>query len=149
MGFVGRFVGLAFFLALVVGALTSAISLLEVLVSASMDAFHWERRRATLVTGILVTGLGAWSAFDIDILDLADSIAINLFLVGGGLGVAVFVGWVMQDPIGEASAGGTNSILFEIWRALLRFVVPAALLFVLWHALPETWKKFRIVAGLG
>jgi NSS family neurotransmitter:Na+ symporter len=149
MGLVGRFVGLAFFLALVVGALTSAISLLEVLVSASMDAFHWERRRATLVAGILVTALGAWSAFDIDILDLADSIAINLFLVGGGLGVAVFVGWVMQDPIGEASAGGTNSILFEIWRGLLRFVVPAALLFVLWHALPETWEKFKIVAGLG
>ena len=149
MGLIGQFVGFAFFLALVVGALTSAISLLEVVVSASMDAFHWERRRAALLSGILVTGLGAWSAFDIDILDLADSIAINLFLVGGGLGIAVFVGWVMHDPIGEASAGGATSTVYVVWRGLLRFVVPSALLFILWHALPETWEKFKAVAGLG
>ena len=89
------------------------------------------------------------SAFDIDILDLADSIAINLFLVGGGLGIAIFVGWVMHDPIGEASAGGAPSTVYVVWRGLLRFVVPTALLFVLWHALPETWEKFKAVAGLG
>ena len=149
MGWVGRFVGFAFFLALVVGALTSAISLLEVVVSASMDAFQWERRRAAIIAGFLVTALGAWSAFDIEILDLADSIAINLFLVGGGLGIAIFVGWIMQDPIGEASSGGRNSIVYQVWRGLLRFVVPAALLFILWHALPETWQKIQSVVGLG
>jgi NSS family neurotransmitter:Na+ symporter len=149
MGVVGRFVGFAFFLALVVGALTSAISLLEVVVSASIDAFHWDRRRAALTTGTLVTGVGAWSAFDIEILDLADSIAINLFLVGGGLGISVFVGWVMQDPVGEASVGAKRSIVHVVWRGLLRFVVPLALLFILWHALPETWEKFKAVAGLG
>jgi len=149
MGFVGRIVGFAFFLALVVGALTSAISLLEVLVSASMDAFQWQRRRAAVTAGVLVTALGAWSAFDLAILDLADSIAINLFLIGGGLGIAVFVGWIMQDPIAEASSGATNSIVYEIWRGLLRFVVPVVLLFVLWHALPETWEKFKAVVGLG
>jgi NSS family neurotransmitter:Na+ symporter len=149
MGVVGRFVGFAFFLALVVGALTSAISLLEVVVSASIDAFHWDRRRAALTTGTLVTGVGAWSAFDIEILDLADSIAINLFLVGGGLGISVFVGWVMQDPVGEVSVGAKRSVVHVVWRGLLRFVVPLALLFILWHALPETWEKFKAVAGLG
>lgn len=149
MGFVGRIIGTAFFLALVVGALTSAISLLEVLVSASIDAFHWERRRASIVMGGLVTALGAWSAFDIDILDLADSIAINLFLVGGGLGIALFVGWVMEDPIGEASSGSTRSPIHDVWRSLLRYVVPVALLFILWNALPETWHKLMAVTGLG
>jgi len=149
MGLVGRVVGFAFFLALVVGALTSAISLLEVLVSASIDAFHWDRRRASLTMGILVTALGAWSAFDIDILDLADSIAINLFLVGGGLGISIFVGWVMSDPIGEASSGATASTVHVIWRGLLRYVVPIALLFILWNALPETWEKFKAIVGLG
>jgi NSS family neurotransmitter:Na+ symporter len=149
MGFVGRVVGFGFFLALVVGALTSAISLLEVLVSASMDRFGWTRRRAALLTGGLVTLVGAWSAFDIDILDLADSIAINFFLVGGGLGISIFVGWVMTDPIREASAGDRPGVVYTLWRALLRFVVPPALLFILWHALPETWAKFTALAGLG
>ncbi|MFK7894832.1 MAG: sodium-dependent transporter [Myxococcota bacterium] len=147
MGAIGRIVGTGFFLALVVGALTSAISLLEVLVSSAIDAFGWQRRRAALTTGLLVTLAGSWSAFDINILDLADSIAINLFLVGGGLGISIFVGWVMEDPIDEASRGGTSSGVYAIWRFLLRFVVPALLVFILWNGLPETWQKIQTVAG--
>ena len=148
-GLIGRVIGIAFFVALVVGALTSSISLLEVIVSASMDAFGWDRRRAAVVSGVAVTTLGAWSAFDIEILDLADSIAINFFLVGGGLGITLFVGWVMPDPIGEASSGATRSVVHVVWRGVLRYVVPLALLFILWHALPETWEKLKSVTGLG
>ncbi len=149
MGGVGRIVGLAFFVALVVGALTSAISLLEVIVSASMDAFGWDRRRAAIASGAAVTVAGSWPAFDIAILDLADSVAINLFLVGGGLGIAIFVGWVMRDPIGEASGGASRSFLHEGWRLLLRFVVPITLVFILWHSLPETWEKLVAVLTAG
>lgn len=141
MGFVGRIVGGAFFLALVVGALTSAISLLEVIVASAIDAFHWERRRAALLGGVAVTLAGVWSAYDIAVLDAADSLATNLFLVGGGLGIAIFVGWVMADPIGEASAGGRPGVVHDVWRFLLRYVVPIALVFVLYHSLPETWAK--------
>ncbi len=149
MGGIGRLVGGAFFVALVVGALTSAISLLEVIVSSAMDAFGWERRKAALLGGIGVTLAGAWSAFRIDILDLADSVATNLFLVGGGLGIAIFTGWVMADPIGEASAGSHPSTVHAIWRFLLRFVVPVALVFILWNSLPETWAKVLDVLDLG
>jgi NSS family neurotransmitter:Na+ symporter len=149
MGHVGRFVGGAFFVALVVGALTSAISLLEVIVCAAMDAFGWERRRAALLGGTAVTLLGVWSAFRIEILDFADSLATNLFLVGGGLVIAIFVGWVMEDPVGEASVGRHGAPVHGIWRILLRFVVPAALIFILWHSLPETWDKAKGAFGFG
>jgi NSS family neurotransmitter:Na+ symporter len=148
MGGVGRIVGGAFFVALVVGALTSAISLLEVIVSAIMDALGWERRRATVVSGLFVTIAGAWSAFDLEILDLADSIATNVFLVGGGLAIAIFVGWVMEDPAKEASVGSVRSGLHEGWRFALRYIVPVALVTILWSSLPETWAKFLAVAGL-
>jgi SNF family Na+-dependent transporter len=106
-----------------------------------MDAFDWERKRAARLAGIAVTVAGTWSAFDIAILDLADSIAINLFLLGGGLALAVFVGWVMAEPIEEASSHGRDDFWLHGWRALLRYVVPLILLFVLWHSLPETWAK--------
>ena len=148
MGAVGRIVGGAFFVALAVGALTSAISLLEVIVSAAMDAFDWERRRAALLGGAAVTLAGVWSAYDIAILDLADSVATNLFLVGGGLGIAIFVGWVMEDPVGEAAAGAGRSVVHDIWRLLLRFVVPLALIFILYHSLPETFAKVFAAFGL-
>jgi len=147
MGAIGRVVGGAFFVALVVGALTSAISLLEVVVSAAMDAFGWERRRASIVGGLAVTLCGVWSAYDIAILDLADSVATNLFLVGGGLAIAIFVGWGMDDPIAVASEGAEPSIVHDVWRILLRFVVPVALVFILWNSLPETWAKVVGVLG--
>jgi len=147
MGGAGRVVGGAFFIALVVGALTSAISLLEVIVSAAMDAFDWERRRAALIGGVAVTLVGTASAYNIAILDLADSVATNLFLVGGGLGIAIFVGWIMNDPATEAAVGGERSAIHDGWRLLLRFVVPLALLFILYHSLPETWEKVKSVLG--
>jgi NSS family neurotransmitter:Na+ symporter len=148
MGGVGRLVGGAFFVALVVGALTSAISLLEVIVSAAIDAFGWPRRSATLIGGAAVTIVGVGSAYDIAFLDLADTVATNLFLVGGGLAIAIFVGWVMEDPIGEASAGASASWVHRLWRMLLRFVVPLALVLVLISSLPATWTKIvEFVSG--
>jgi NSS family neurotransmitter:Na+ symporter len=133
--------------ALVVGALTSAVSLLEVVVASSMDRFGWQRRKATLISGAAVTLLGVWSAFDLGVLDLADSIAINVFLLGGGLGIAIFVGWVMEDPVAVAAAGGEWSLWLEIWRFALRFVVPVVLGFILWHSLPQTWQKLGALVG--
>lgn len=150
MGPVGRLIGTAFFVALLVGALTSAISLLEVLVSAAMDALDWPRRRVAWVAGLAVSVAGAWSAFDLAVLDLADSIAINVFLLGGGLGLALFVGWVMENPIAEASSTGRDDFWLHAWRALLRYVVPLFLLFILFSSLPETWAKLvALISGAG
>jgi NSS family neurotransmitter:Na+ symporter len=145
MGAVGRVVGLLFFAALVVGALTSAISLLEVVVSSTIDGFGWSRKRAAWVMGGLITVLGAPAAWSLDVLDVMDQVANNLFLLGGGLALAIFVGWVMQDPIAEVSAGAGKVRWFVLWRTLLRFVVPALLLVVLYDAVPKT---LAAVAGL-
>ena len=139
MGAIGRAVGTLFFAALVVGALTSAISLLEVVVSSAIDGLGWPRRRAAWVAGAAIALLGAPSAWSTDVLGLVDQVANNFFLLGGGLGLAIFVGWIMSDPIAEA-AGGTEGIgWFPLWRWLLRIAVPVFLVFVLSYAVPETW----------
>lgn len=68
----GWAVSIAFFLLVVIAALTSSVSLLEVVVSYLMDEKGWERRKAVLVLGgvIFLCGLpsvysitsnGAWS----------------------------------------------------------------------------------------
>jgi len=146
---IGRVIGGGFFLALVVGALTSAISLLEVVVAAAIDAFGWSRGRATVLAGVAVAVVGSLSAFDLDILDLADSIAINLFLLGGGLAIAIFVGWVMDDPVSEAEHHPGQRVWLKGWRLLLRWLVPVVLLFVLYHSLPETWAKLMALLTRG
>jgi NSS family neurotransmitter:Na+ symporter len=150
MGPAGRFVGFLFFSALVVGALTSAISLLEVVVASAIDGLGWSRQRAAWIAGAAITLLGAPSAWNTDVLGLVDQVANNFFLLGGGLGLAIFVGWIMRDPIAEA-AGGTEDIgWFPLWRWLLRLAVPVFLIFVLSYAVPETLAAAAdLLDGLG
>ncbi len=140
MGAVGRVVGFLFFAALIVGALTSAVSLLEVVVASTMDGLGWPRRRAAVVAGIAIAALGIPSAWSTDVLGVVDQIANNLFLLGGGLALAVFVGWVMRDPIAQVRSGAEGIRWFFLWRFFLRFAVPALLGFVLVQAVPDTWN---------
>jgi NSS family neurotransmitter:Na+ symporter len=143
MGGVGRVVGFLFFAALIVGALTSAISLLEVVVASAIDGLGWSRPRAAWVMGAAIAALGAPSAWSTDILGVIDQIANNLFLLGGGLALAIFVGWVMRDPISEVRAGAEGIRWFFLWRTFLRFAVPVGLGLVLLQAIPDTWRAVR------
>ncbi|HEY5656842.1 MAG TPA: sodium-dependent transporter [Myxococcota bacterium] len=145
MGGVGRVVGSLFFVALVVGALTSAISLLEVVVASAIDGLGWSRGQAAVTCGTAIALLGIPSAWSTDVLGVVDQLANNLLLLTGGLALSIFVGWFMKDPVAEVSAGASGVRWFFLWRALLRFAVPAFLLFVLWYAVPETCDA---VAGL-
>ena len=135
MGAAGRVVGVLFFLVLIVGALTSAISLLEVVVATAMDQLGWRRPRSAIVLGAACALLGIPAALDLDVLGLMDQVAGNLFLVFGGLMLAIFVGWVMPDPLREVRRGAEGVRWFFAWRILLRTVVPALLVVVLWSSI--------------
>jgi len=109
----GRLIGIAFFLLLSFAALTSAISLLEVVVAHFIDDRKWRRRTATLTLGGVIWGLGIFSALSysqlegvtllrdaegqgMPILDSVDRIANNYMLPIGGLFIALFAGWFMK-----------------------------------------------------
>ncbi len=132
MGPTGQVVGFLFFAALVVGALTSAISLLEVVVASAMDTLGWSRLRSTLVFGGAIALLGIPAALNINILDWMDKLAGQLFLVAGGLLLAIFVGWVMKDPFSEVRKGAEHVAWFPLWRFLLRYPIPLVLAVVLY-----------------
>ncbi|MCP4003681.1 MAG: sodium-dependent transporter [bacterium] len=133
MGTAGYLVGILFFVALVIGALTSAISLLEVVVSSAMDVLGLSRRTAALSAGGLIAALGIIPALDDGRLDVMDKLAGNAFLVAGGLILAVFVGWVMRNPLDEVSKGATGVRWFGLWRWLLRIPVPLVLAYTLFE----------------
>jgi len=126
MGAVGRVVGLLFFVALVVGALTSAISLLEVVVASAMDGLGWQRRKAAWLLGAAIAALGVPAALDTHVLGVMDQIGGNIFLLAGGLMLSVFVGWVAHEPAEEATVGTSFGGL-GAWRWLLRWLVPPVL----------------------
>ena len=150
MGLGGRFVGVIFFLALIVGALTSAISLLEVVVSAVVDGWAWSRGRAVAMTGGLITLMGSLAAWDLNLLDAMDQVANNILLLLGALMLSIFVGWVMKGAQEELSHGGGPRGWTAAWRSLLRWWVPLVLLFVLFHSVPTTIANVRsLVFGSG
>ena len=99
-----------------------------------------------MVLGAAIAIVGIPSAWNTDILGVADQIANNILLLGGGLALSIFVGWVMVGPSEEARQGSPTTAWFGSWQNLLRFAVPAFLLFVLvYDAIPSTYNA---VVGL-
>jgi NSS family neurotransmitter:Na+ symporter len=135
LGVGGRVVGILFFVALAVGALTSAISLLEVVVASAIDQMGWTRSHAAVLMGQAIAVLGIPAAMSDRVLDVMDKIASNVCLPLGGLMLALFVGWVMRDPMGEVRKGAESVRWFFLWRWLLRIPVPLVLAVVLYQSL--------------
>lgn len=89
----GRLVALVFYGVLVIAALTSAVSLLEVSTAALIDRLGWSRRRATAAAVALITLLGLLPASDSRWIEVLYTLFGETGLLCGGLLLAVLVGW--------------------------------------------------------
>lgn len=145
----GRFIGSIFFIALFIGAVTSAISLLEVVTSSMIDEFGWARKKAAIATGVAIAVVGLWPAMDLNALDAYDQVTGNVMLPLGALGLAIVVGWVMKNPIDEIAIGSGERMrtFFKGWIWMLRFVAPIALVVVLWSTVPLALASIRNLLG--
>ncbi|MEM7225927.1 MAG: sodium-dependent transporter [Pseudomonadota bacterium] len=133
-----------FFLLLSIAALTSAVSLLEVVVAYFVDERGFGRKKAATLFGFLIflvgvpssLSLGVWSDFTIagkGFLDLMDFVATNLLLPLGGFFIALFVGWVIY-PRAIEEVTNRGEIAFpaaRLWGFVLRFVAPIAIAWIL------------------
>ena len=143
MGAVGRVVGLFFFIALALGALTSAISLLEVVTASVMEEMQVSRHKAAVTTGAAIAALGVLPALDTDTLGLMDKIAGEFMLVAGALALAILAGWRLAGEVREELlAGATPFWQRQVPRILfvLRWIVPPVVAVVLALSLRETVK---------
>lgn len=135
----GTFFGLLFFFLLSIAALTSALSLLEVVTAWLIDERGWHRKKAAVVMGVTIflvglpasLGYSVFSGFslpffEIDLLDTYDLIANSILLPLGGLLTAIFVGyvWGTEKAIKEANKGSTGFTIGKWWAVLIRYVVP-------------------------
>ena len=131
----------AFFLLLAVAALTSTISLHEVLTAYISEEWKMNRKKAARITTLLVTvmactaslSIGVWkeyTIFGMTFFDLLDSISANIILPLGGLFTSIFVGWYMdrkalRDEI--TNKGTLPALLYNMTTVLLRYVCPVFL----------------------
>lgn len=150
MGTVGHVVGLFFFVTLAVGALTSAISLLEVVTATLIDERHVSRRKAAAGAGAVIAACGILPALNLDALGIMDQIAGELLLVVGSLVVALLVGWVARRPIeAELLRGASHYWAAQVPRILLvlRFIVPLIVAVVLYFSLRNSIEAVAALFG--
>ncbi|UCC72855.1 MAG: sodium-dependent transporter [Gemmatimonadota bacterium] len=132
MGAAGRVVGLMFFTALLVGALTSAISLLEVVTSSLIDHWKLDRTRAALGAGLVILFVGLPCAYDLNVLGLFDAVAGEFFLGVGAFFLALLVGWRAPEVADEVRRGFSREALIRGWLWVVRVVVPIILAVVIY-----------------
>ena len=148
----GSFFGFLFFLLLSIAALTSAISLLEVVVAWAVDEKDMERKRASIIVGIIifivgippVLGYSTWGDFSFlgfDILDTYDWFANSIFLPLGGLLTAVFAGYVWKAKNLQDEANKKSGVINigEWYGFLVKIVVPIAIAVVMVVSIVQTF----------
>ncbi|NQU67008.1 MAG: sodium-dependent transporter [Candidatus Marinimicrobia bacterium] len=145
----GMFISFIFFLLLVFAALSSAVSLLEVVTSYFIDEKSWSRAKATLVTGGIIflfgipsalSGSGVlfpqWEAmYGKNFFDTFDYLASNWMLPLGGLFISIYAGWIMDPKLREAEylSGSTftSTWYYKVWLVFLKFVAPISVILII------------------
>lgn len=125
----GGVVAILFFMALLLAALTSAISLMEVVVAFIIEELRRSRARAVLMSFLVCGVVGVFCSlsfgplegfklFGLSVFDFFDYITSNIMLPVGGLLLAVFAGWRLKraNYLDELTNGGKLNI--PRWLAL-------------------------------
>lgn len=137
----GGLFAVLFYVCLLVAALTSSVSLLEVVVAFLKNEWHFSRRAATVTSGaaLFVLGsasalsFGSWSSFTLfgrSIFDCLDFLCSNVMMPAGGLTVALLMGWkVWETTCAELSTPpGPGPAALETARVLLAYLSPILIL---------------------
>ena len=143
----GNVIAIAFFFILFIAAITSAISLLEVIVAYFTEELKLTRKAAVLIAFTIIGIFGTLSSLSNGVLadvkifgktffDLFDYTSSNILLPVGGLLVVMFVGWRMKkaDVLDELTNGGSIAIKGFVLKWIIftiKFLAPIAIALVL------------------
>jgi NSS family neurotransmitter:Na+ symporter len=145
----GMIFAFSFFFLLAIAALTSTISVLEVIVAYFSEQLNMKRRTAIiLATGsMFILGISAslsWGMmsnvklFRLNIFDLFNFTTANILLPLGGLLIVAFLGWFLpgRDSKDELSNAGTLRLrYYSLYRFAVRYLAPLAIALVFLNGL--------------
>lgn len=119
----GSVLAVLFFFVLFVAAITSSISLLEVVVAYLIEEFKLKRRNAVITVVLVVILIGVFCSlsqgvlsdvkiFGLNIFDLLDYTSANILIPLGAMLIVLFAGWRMSkaDFIDEITSGGERKV---------------------------------------
>ncbi len=142
-GMIGLMFALLFFVGLSVAALTSSISLLEVVVSYLIDEKGMKRPTAVFSASAVMASLCVFASlslggvgptlFGTGAFDIFDLLTDKIFLAVGGLLLCIFAGWRLNREELEkeiTNDGEVSFPLFGLWYNLVKYVIPFAIAIV-------------------
>ncbi len=145
----GMIFAFAFFFLLAIAALTSTISVLEVIVAYFSEQLNLNRRTAVIIAtaSMFILGIAAslsWGVmkdvklFRLNIFDLFNFTTANILLPLGGLLIVAFLGWFFpgRSVRDELSNEGVLPVrYFPLYRFIIRFIAPVAIALVFLNGL--------------
>lgn len=136
----GSVIAIIFFIILFLAAITSSISLFEVVVAYLVEEFKLSRVFSVICSIFLFIALGVlcslsqgvWADikwFGLCIFDFFDSLSANILMPLGGLVAALFVGWklkraVIVDELTSSGAVKINKALLEFLIFAIKYLAP-------------------------
>ena len=141
----GYIFSLMFFILLGVAALTSTISLLEVIVAYFSEEFKMSRKKATIVSSLIILFIGVlgrlsnggpledFTLFGKNIWGLLEFTSADLLLPLGGLFIVIFVGFAMGKKRVRnelTNEGALKGRMLPVLMFLIKFIAPIAIALV-------------------
>ena len=139
----GQIIGSVFFVLVFLAALTSAVSVMEAIISAMMEKFHISRKMGSaiiLIVAFIVAvpsslGFGALSGIKLlgrDILDFFDFISNNILMPVVGFLTCIFTAYVIKPKAIEDEITSSGKFKFKgLYNVMIKFIAPAFLIVIL------------------
>ena len=145
----GYFFSILFFVLLALAALTSTMSLLEVVVAYLVDSFKMKRKKATILSFGAITFVGLFASlsngplahldfFGNNFFDFLDAITANYFLTIAAFISVIFLGWFYdKEKIeNQLTSGGTIKVGFtNAYYTIIKYVAPIGIVLVFLYQL--------------
>ena len=133
-------------------AITSAVSVMEAIVSSFMKEFHLSRRNAATTETIVALVVGTIVCFGYNklffdiilpngghaqILDVMDYISNNLFMPIVAIGTCILIGWIVKPKviIDEVEKTGCTFGRKKLYVVMIKYIAPILLIILLLKSL--------------
>lgn len=129
-----------FFLLLALAALTSTISLLEVVTLFLHEEHKISRKRSTLYVAIGSIALGIVSSFSPHFFGFLDFASAKVLLPLAGFFISLFVGWHLEKSLIIAQLTNNDKLKYsktfiKVYIFILRYIAPVAILAIFLYGL--------------
>ena len=144
MGKIGNIIGALFFAMVLFAAITSAMSILEAVVSGLIDKFEMERKKATVIESVLALAIGVVVCLGYNvlyfsvklptgdaaqILDIMDYMSNNVLMPVVAILTCILIGWVVgpKTIFDEVGKNGEKLSRKGLCTVMLKYIAPVLL----------------------